>query len=261
MKQPELGKMISDLRKSKGLTQEELVEKCNLSVRTLIRIESGEVMPRSYTIKAIFSALDYNFYDSSANSSERFGKTESRNRLEHFYKYVFDLFNLKTNTMKKITILSIMLSAIVLGLFLITTESKAQKESKTDSQANINSSKQIAVKEMVFSKFSCDGCFEENGEMIGRDVKFKNNGATVNVRLIKLNKKTREFNAGFVKGKLFENKVEVTLAQDMLNDGNITYSADKVEKSGDKIVLKGNAKLTSSQNETIETDEIIITTN
>jgi transcriptional regulator with XRE-family HTH domain len=30
MKQPELKKKISELRKDKGLTQEELVEKCNI---------------------------------------------------------------------------------------------------------------------------------------------------------------------------------------------------------------------------------------
>ncbi|MDH7447490.1 helix-turn-helix domain-containing protein [Aquimarina sp. 2201CG14-23] len=59
MKQPELGQKISEIRKSKGLTQEELVEQCNISVRTIQRIEAGEVMPRSYTIKTILSVLDY----------------------------------------------------------------------------------------------------------------------------------------------------------------------------------------------------------
>ncbi len=59
MKQPELGKKISEMRKAKGLTQEELVEMCNLNVRTIQRIEAGEVTPRSYTIKALFEALDY----------------------------------------------------------------------------------------------------------------------------------------------------------------------------------------------------------
>ncbi len=59
MKQPELGKKISELRKEKGLTQEELVDKCNISVRTLQRIEAGEVTPRSYTVKTILAALDY----------------------------------------------------------------------------------------------------------------------------------------------------------------------------------------------------------
>lgn len=59
MKQPELGKKISELRKGKGLTQEELVDKCNISVRTLQRIEAGEVTPRSFTVKTILAALDY----------------------------------------------------------------------------------------------------------------------------------------------------------------------------------------------------------
>ncbi|MDD4637402.1 MAG: helix-turn-helix transcriptional regulator [Bacteroidales bacterium] len=58
MKQPELGRKISELRKAKGLTQEELVEKCNIGVRTIQRIETGEVTPRSYTIKAILGALE-----------------------------------------------------------------------------------------------------------------------------------------------------------------------------------------------------------
>ncbi len=60
MKQPELGRKILELRKAKGLTQEELVEKCNISVRTLQRIEIGEVTPRSYTIRTILEALEYN---------------------------------------------------------------------------------------------------------------------------------------------------------------------------------------------------------
>ncbi len=58
MKQPELGKKISELRKARGLTQEELVDKCNISVRTLQRIETGEVTPRSYTIRTILAALE-----------------------------------------------------------------------------------------------------------------------------------------------------------------------------------------------------------
>ena len=58
IQQPALGKKIVAFRKAKGFTQEELVEKCNLNVRTLQRIEAGEVTPRSSTIKLIFEALD-----------------------------------------------------------------------------------------------------------------------------------------------------------------------------------------------------------
>lgn len=132
MNQPDLGKKIAELRKAKGLTQEELVEKCNLNVRTLQRIESGEVTPRSYTIKAIFTALDYNGNDSIEMTSYKFKQTGLMvsNWLEQLYRYVFDLFNLKTNTMKKITILSFMFLAITFGLFALCTESKAQKIEK-----------------------------------------------------------------------------------------------------------------------------------
>ncbi len=59
MKQPELGKKILELRKAKGLTQEALVELCNINVRTIQRIEAGEVTPRPFTIKAILEVLGF----------------------------------------------------------------------------------------------------------------------------------------------------------------------------------------------------------
>lgn len=58
MKQPLLGQKILEWRKAKGLTQEELVERCNINVRTIQRIEAGEVTPRSYTVKAILEVLE-----------------------------------------------------------------------------------------------------------------------------------------------------------------------------------------------------------
>ena len=61
MKQPELGKTIFELRKQKGLTQEELVDKCNITVRTIQRIEAGETSPRSYTIKTLLNAMGYEY--------------------------------------------------------------------------------------------------------------------------------------------------------------------------------------------------------
>lgn len=61
MKQPHLGKRIADLRQQKNLTQEDLVGKCNINVRTIQRIEAGEVTPRPSTLKIIIEALDENF--------------------------------------------------------------------------------------------------------------------------------------------------------------------------------------------------------
>ena len=62
MNQPDLGKRILELRLAKGMTQGDLAEKCNLSLRTIQRIESAEVTPRSYTVKLIFSHLDCDAY-------------------------------------------------------------------------------------------------------------------------------------------------------------------------------------------------------
>jgi transcriptional regulator with XRE-family HTH domain len=127
MKQPELGKKIAELRKTKSLTQEELVEKCNLNVRTLQRIESGLVTPRSYTIKTIFTVLEFN--DSFENIPNRFSATGDviSKWTEQLYRYVIDLFNLKTNKMKKIIILSFPFLTVCLILtFSYISSIKAQ---------------------------------------------------------------------------------------------------------------------------------------
>jgi transcriptional regulator with XRE-family HTH domain len=48
-------------RKAKSLTQEMLADQSNLSIRTIQRIESGEVNPRLSTIKLICSVLDFEY--------------------------------------------------------------------------------------------------------------------------------------------------------------------------------------------------------
>lgn len=63
MKQQELGAKLAELRKAKGLTQEDLVAKCNINVRTFQRIEAGEVIPRSYTLLSILSVLEVDYSD------------------------------------------------------------------------------------------------------------------------------------------------------------------------------------------------------
>ena len=58
MEQPQLGRRIAELRKKKGVTQDELVARCNVTVRTIQRIEAGEVMPRPSTLRLIVDALE-----------------------------------------------------------------------------------------------------------------------------------------------------------------------------------------------------------
>ncbi|MCS3556959.1 MULTISPECIES: helix-turn-helix domain-containing protein [unclassified Sphingobacterium] len=56
------GQLIRDLRLKKGITQEELAAKTDISVRTIQRIESGDVDPRAYTLQAIASALEVEYH-------------------------------------------------------------------------------------------------------------------------------------------------------------------------------------------------------
>ena len=120
MKQPELGRQIAKIRKAKGLTQEDLVSRCNLNVRTLQRIESGSVTPRSYTIKEIAAALDCQLFDLSNNTLESASQKPSRGGTT---KRLRELFNLKTHTMAKASVL--LVTALVAGFSIYTQTSRA----------------------------------------------------------------------------------------------------------------------------------------
>ncbi len=61
MNQPYLGLKVSELRQQKGFTQEQLAEKCEVSTRTIQRIETGEVDPRAYTLHCLGTALEFDF--------------------------------------------------------------------------------------------------------------------------------------------------------------------------------------------------------
>ncbi len=84
MKQPALGQRLVSLRKEKNLTQEELVERSHVSVRTIQRIESGEVIPRPSTIKILAKALAVDF--------ESIVQT-NQNQMEENKSLVSGLFN------------------------------------------------------------------------------------------------------------------------------------------------------------------------
>ncbi len=114
MKQPELGKKILELRLAKRLTQTELAEKCNFSLRTIQRIESNEVVPRSYSVKTIFSVLDYNSDSIITNNQIEKSVDGFDFWLKKFKKFTKDLFNLKKHTMKKLSFLSILIVAFIL---------------------------------------------------------------------------------------------------------------------------------------------------
>lgn len=52
-----IAEQVREARKKLGWTQSELAARCRLDIRTIQRIESGEVSPRSFTLRLINEAL------------------------------------------------------------------------------------------------------------------------------------------------------------------------------------------------------------
>jgi len=79
----ETGRLIKELRIKKGLTQEELADRTELSARTIQRIENGEVDPRAYTLQMIAKALDVDFslFVGETNDNKEIQKVDVNNWL------------------------------------------------------------------------------------------------------------------------------------------------------------------------------------
>jgi uncharacterized Tic20 family protein/DNA-binding Xre family transcriptional regulator len=61
MKQPDIGLKVAELRAQKNLTQIKLAEYCEVSTRTIQRIENGDVEPRAYTRNSLSNILEFDF--------------------------------------------------------------------------------------------------------------------------------------------------------------------------------------------------------
>ena len=76
MKQPEIGNKIHEDRIQKGMTQKELADFCNIDIRTIQRIESNEVFPRTSTIKLIAETLEIDLHELNGNNHHGAGNLE-----------------------------------------------------------------------------------------------------------------------------------------------------------------------------------------
>ena len=64
-----IGVVIKEVRKQKGLTQLDLSEYANLSVRTIQRIEKNEVEPSFYSLKSIGEILKVDLLEIKSKNS------------------------------------------------------------------------------------------------------------------------------------------------------------------------------------------------
>lgn len=128
MEKQEFGRKLFEVRKAKGLTQEEVAEKCKITTRTIQRIESGLVEPRAYTIKIISETIGFEFFEPSNTGTEVHSEKRSSNLdRDTVLWYVKDLFNFKTKAMRKISILT---TAFILITLLCVNFLKAEDQSE-----------------------------------------------------------------------------------------------------------------------------------
>lgn len=87
-----IGNKIQEIRKSKGLTQEELAELSKVNLRTIQRVENNENEPRGKTINLICDVLEINSYDFFENEKQiQNGKKISSLLINGFFLILLNL--------------------------------------------------------------------------------------------------------------------------------------------------------------------------
>ncbi|MEQ8880468.1 MAG: helix-turn-helix transcriptional regulator [Cyclobacteriaceae bacterium] len=129
-----------EVRKANGVTQEELSTKCNITVRTIQRIESGQVQPRAQTIRILSEALGFDFFISTKNLTGH-----------SIFWHIKDLFNLKTHKMRKISILTLTTITLVASILLIQAQPVDKKKPHSGITITYNPDKSLKRVDVVFT--------------------------------------------------------------------------------------------------------------
>lgn len=72
-----IAQKVKNNRLRKRLTQQELSDKTNLSLRSIQRIENGEVNPRMHTLKTLARHLDFSLDGFNKEENEQVKKSNS----------------------------------------------------------------------------------------------------------------------------------------------------------------------------------------
>ncbi|WP_442267363.1 N-acetylmuramoyl-L-alanine amidase [Tenacibaculum sp. ZS6-P6] len=185
MKKTSFREKLIEVRTSRGLTQTEVANLCNISLRTIQRIESGTVTPRAYTIKQISEALGFDFFK-VYDDPDTYTEEKTKNNFLTSIGFVKDLFNLKTNTMKKVSILSSFCFLIATSIFLFTYKSNAQSSKQFERKLKITSESELITPVKI--AFTNDLTFEDLTQ-IKKDLLDK--GITVEYKKIEFDKNNK----------------------------------------------------------------------
>ena len=131
-----IGVVIKEVRKQKGLTQLDLSEHANLSVRTVQRIENNEVEPTFYSLKSIGEFLEIDLQEIRNKNSMMFTskilglhlndfkmnpeeKASLELRLEKIESYLSSIARMRSIQLRNRKILLISLGIIIAALVIV----------------------------------------------------------------------------------------------------------------------------------------------
>ena len=86
MDQIKIGKFISELRKSKNMTQQQLAEKIGVSFKTVSKWETGRGMPELSTLKPLSDELGITIND--LLNGEKIKEEEYLNKLNNYINII-----------------------------------------------------------------------------------------------------------------------------------------------------------------------------
>lgn len=86
-----LAKNISEYRKIKGLTQEELAEQAKVNLRTIQRIENSKSEPRSKTLQLICDVLEVDIKDMLAKQNQKNQKNIGIKVSNYFFLIIINM--------------------------------------------------------------------------------------------------------------------------------------------------------------------------
>ena len=177
-----IGKFIAELRKEKGLTQEQLAEKLNVSNKSISRWENGNTMPDLSLIPLLSEVLDITINE--LINGGRIEKEDYQKRLEENIILNMDLLKKKIKKILKnfiVIITSIVLLLIVGTIsFLIYKESTYKRIYLLEKDIQINVCKQkewvsVVMRTKDNTPFLFDSYYDQNSNTYIIEKVFKYN--------------------------------------------------------------------------------------
>ncbi len=201
MKDNGFGQRLRALRRQKRLTQSEVAEICQLSTRTVQRIENGKVEPRAYTVKLIAGKLGMDLSDKSERITKGSSEYIKGHKVNDETRFSGSPLKFKNNAMKKFSTWSLLAFSAVLVIFFA-----------------VNGSAQFGVEEVtkrhVIVELNEDGTLKKVRTMFKKDMNLDSLVHTKQVLRnygIELDYRNLEFNA--------ENNLVSIMAEVDCNDG------------------------------------------